>query len=204
MDFITTADVEAALGRELAEDEEERALFYIKMVSTYISKYTGVSFEQQEVTVSLKSDFYGVVELPGGPVTEVSSVEYYDGFNPLDWQWDGTDQIYNLSPKVGVRVTYTRGYATVPEDIEVIVQNAVVKLIESPTGQETGPLFQYEVGDVKETYKPPFSVGMLNGLFTDIDKLILDEYRITATSWRIGFTQADPTVLKSTESFLFE
>lgn len=204
MDLTSIDALEAALGHELESGDEGQAQYYITLVSRYIEAYTRVKFEETTTTIHTKSDYYGVVELPGGPVVSVDEVLYFHGSEPPGWQWDGDDMIYGLEPKIAVDVTYTYGYDSIPEEIAAIATEGAKRLMLSPDGQEAGPLLRYKVGDVEEMYKPPFKIGIGGGLFNDLETMILDEYRVTATTWRIGFTQPTIPQIPESESALFE
>lgn len=188
--------LEQALGRQIQEDETSTANYYIRQVSAYITNYTGLVFDTDEDgspgelrTDRYKSDYYGIIELHGGPVGSVSEVKMWanQGDHPT-WQWDGLNQVYNLRPHETVDITYSIGYTVIPEDLKMVATEGVKRLFDSPSGQETGPLTKYRVGDVEETYRA-VDVGSLGGLFNDLEKMILDSYRVTMTTWRLGFAQ---------------
>lgn len=187
MNLITIEELEAALGSDIESGEEAQVAHYISLISTYIKSYTGAKFSPEEVTDRFRSDYYGVVELPG-PVSEISDVRYYYGQQAV-WRWDGYNQIYDLRPEVAVDVTYTSGYSEIPADIKMVATEGAKRLYYSPAGQENGPLVRYRVGDVEEQYKAPFNIGIGAGIFNDLETYILDKYRITETTFRIGFTQ---------------
>lgn len=187
MDLIGIEDVEAALGDSLESGEETQVGYYISLVSAYIESYTNVKFAPEEVTARFKTDYYGTVDLPG-PVSSVEDVHYYYGLQ-AEWRWDGYNQIYDLQPEVAVDVEFVAGYSTVPNDIKMVAIEAVKRLYFSPAGQENGPLLRYRVGDVEEMYKPAFNIGIGGGLFNDLETYILDKYKVTASTLRVGFTQ---------------
>lgn len=203
MDLITLDEAEEALGQTLDNAQQELVLRFIRLVSTYITSYTGVSFGQV-VTASIraKADYYGVVELPGGPVQEVTSVHYFYGGEPGCWEWDGLDEIYGLSPNAVVDITYKHGYAQIPDDIREVATEVVKRVFLSPDGQG-GALFKYRVGDVEEMYSGTFG-GMGRGMFNDLEKLILDQYRVTAKTYRTGFHLPDPPSIPSSDTALYE
>lgn len=192
---LTTLELlEQALGRELTGDEALTANYLIDLVSTYIETYTGIIVDDDESpgeqqSLRVKSDYYGTVTLTGGPVASVDSVKMWasQGEHPC-WQWDGLNQVYGLRGNETVDITYTVGYAVVPKDIQMVATQGVKRLFDSPSGQETGPVTKYRVGDVEESYRA-VDVGALGGLFNDLERTILEEYRTTETTWRLGWTQ---------------
>jgi len=203
-DLITVVDLEAALGRELTEDEEGKADYIVSLISSYIQTYTGLSFELQTTTIRMKSDYYGAVQLPGGNIQEILEVNYYYGAEAV-YYWDGIDMIFGLEPAQAVDVRYSYGYTEVPDEIVKVATQAAKRLLLTPDGAEPGSLFKYRVGDVEEMYSGAFgSLG--RGMFNDLEKLILDQYRITATTMRTGFTFPDVPINKfpESDSALFE
>lgn len=205
MGLITIAQLEEALVEELNAEETAHGEYCIRVVSTYVRSYTGISFEPTTSTFRAKSDYYGIIELMGHPIHEILDVTYvHDGSAPWDWHWDGMNEIYGLSPRVAVDVTYEHGYVDVPEDITMLVTEASKRLFLLPDGQERGPLSKYRVGDVEEMYKPPWDTG-IGGLFNDLERLILDEYRTQMQTWRVGFAQTPhPPSIPESDDALFE
>ncbi len=208
MDLIDTVDVEEALGRTLTTAETEQVPYYITLISNFIKTYTDVTFESVTETVKVKADYYGVVQLPADPIASVSDVKLGNGGTLQMWSWDGGQEIYDLPAKAVVNITFTHGYDTVPEDIRSVAQQAVKRLLLAPEGQDSGPLMRYRVGDVEEEFRPPFGrFGLGAGTFNDLEKFILDNYRITTGTRRIGFAQPEAQggfPPPSTDDALFE
>lgn len=204
MDLTTPENLEAAIGRTLTAEETPQAEYYISLVSQYIISYTDYEFGTEVIEgYKIKSDYYGVVVLPG-PVQEVTDVRYYYGEQAV-WQFDGDDQVYGLYPSITVLVDYTRGLGAVPAEIESVATEGAKRLFLSPGGQENGPLIRYKVGDVEEMYKAPFNIGIGGGVFNDLETLILDKYRTKASTFRVGFTQSQaPPVMPQSDTALFE
>jgi hypothetical protein len=200
MGLITVEDFEDAIGRTLDADEVATVEYGIALVSRYVRSYTGVSFVFTEDDVlRCKSDYYGRVEL-NEPVESVASVEHHDGGTVWGWHWDGLGEIYNLPPMTVVDVTYSHGYDEVPADIHDVAVEAVRRYLVDPELQEVSAR---KVGDVQEQYAVDTSLA--GSLFNDIDRFILDGYRGTMTTLRIGFAQPDPKPWpQSTDTALFE
>lgn len=189
MELTSISNLESALGRDLTSDEEAVAPYYISLVSDYISAYTGLKFDLETVSLRLKSDYYGVVELPGGPVAGVVDVKYYYDSGVAEWEWDGDNQIFGLEPKVAVDVTYAVGYLEPPGDLQRVATQVVKRMLLSPNG-EPGSVFRQRVGDVEEMLTGNFG-GLGRGMFNDFERLVMDQYRQTATTWRTGYTNPD-------------
>ncbi len=204
--LITVDDLEVALGETIDPSDEAQAEYFIRLISTYIETYTGKNFSIQSDTVRLRSDYYGIIELPGGPVVEVEAVKPFVGGSSVDYRWDGNVTIFNLTPNTVLDVTYTYGYEEVPEDIQMVCTEAVKKLWLSPDGQEEGPKIRRKVGDVEEMYQVGFNIGMAGGLFNDLEVLILDDYRTRFRTMHQGFALPDVDMDKipSSDSALYE
>lgn len=205
MELITVDDLEVALNEPIDASDETYAEYLIRLISTYIETYTGKTFTVQEDTVRLRSDFYGVIQLPGGPIIEVEDVTHFYG-STIEWQWDGNVTIFELPANTVVDITYTFGYSSVPDDIQMVCTEAVKKLWLSPNGQEDGPKIRRKVGDVEEMYQVGFNIGMGLGLFNDLETLILDDYRTRFRTMYQGFKQQEVPMDKipSSDSALFE
>lgn len=146
MALATVDDLEDRLGRELTESEAARADAILDDVSAAVILYTGQTFTEATTTIRLKVK-YGVVRLPQRPVTEVDAVEDLNG-NDVTFEWDTRDRIdvtisgwlnsfemepYRL-PQRYVNVTYTHGYATVPDAIVGVVCSIALRTLgQSPT-----------------------------------------------------------------------
>jgi hypothetical protein len=187
--------LEESLGRELTLEETPVAEYYIRLISAYIINYTGLEFDDPdesppgETSIRVKSDYYGIVSLGGGSVTDVSSVKMWgsQGEHP-SWRWDGLNEVFGLRPNETVDITYIVGHSTVPSDLELVATEGVRRLFDSPTGDIDGPRTKYRVGDVEESYRA-VDISLLGGLFNDFEKMILDSYRTTMTTWHLGFAQ---------------
>lgn len=199
MELTTLASLEEALGRPITPEEETQAGYIIKLISQYVVSYTGVSFEvKEDFVLRVKSDYYGRVQLPGGMVHSVDSVQYVQNpswtLTARDFTWDGMTEIFNLYPNAVVDVVYTFGFDEIPDEIALVATEAARRLFDSPAGagEIVGQLSRYKVGDIEEAFKGSQGLQELaGGLFNDMDKLILDDYRVTETTYAVGFTQTD-------------
>lgn len=204
MALITLTDLEPAVGKDLTGDEA--ATYAIELVSMYIRVYTDTSFEEVTETITYKADYYGRVQL-NTPVTEVSGVVYYNDQPVFDWQWDGWGEVYGIKPNHTVKVTYTHGFTDVPNDVKYVAIEAAKRLYVTPDRYNLGMLMQFNVGDVSEWYNSRMNNPMLaQGLFNDLEKLTLDNYRETNTTLRLGYHQPDnpESLPPDSESAIFE
>lgn len=188
--LATIAQVEARLARDLTGADETRMQALLDDASAAVRGYTGQEFTSSSTTLRLKART-GVLRLPQRPVTAVASVEDTDG-NALSYEWMGDDRIYlwSLSPLnaweinisrtrlLYVDITYTHGYAAVPDDIVAVVcQMASRAYGISPTdsGRQSESIqgYSYSVGGAAASG----GVGMLND-----ERAVLDRYRRPGSS----------------------
>lgn len=182
--LATVADLEARLGRPLTEDETVRAASLLAGASANVRAYTGQDFTEDETTARIRVRS-GRVRLPQRPVTEVASVESMAG-DPLTFTWHAGEWL-RLDPEVTafdyepfrtnptfVDVTYTHGFATVPDVVvEVVVQAATRAL--GVSADSAGTVSQ-TIDGYSETRVPAVVAGPL-GLLIE-EREVLDRYRI--------------------------
>lgn len=196
-DLCTPDDVEARCLRTLTGAEEDRATVLISDASAWVRAYTRCDFTQGETTVTLRASG-SVVKLPQRPVVSISQVQVRDYLGHLFpmpiYGFDGIDRIdlgsypavLNLPETIltdtwqwTVDVTYTHGYATVPDDVVGVVASAVAGLFNTPTAGVAG---------VSTQSAGPYTVGLNASAqtgrvtFTDDDRRILNRYRRGAVS----------------------
>lgn len=169
----------------------ERALALLDDASAVVRGYTGQDFTQATTTdrVQVKR---GWVKLPQRPVTAVSAVVDTND-NTILFEWlsgdrvqiqPNLDEFSNVPWQGGLKwvdVTYTHGYATVPDEIVAVVcQIAGRALGTSPdaaalTSEGIGS-YQYATGGAAASG----AAGMLAG-----ERAVLDRYRRHARSTSI-------------------
>lgn len=192
-DLATSADVEAFLGRSLTASESTRVDALLADASAAVRNYTGQQFDMDETTERLKVR-NGRIRLSQRPVTDVASVVDMNG-NDITFTWyvgsvidlaDAPPDSWSFEPyKNGltvVDVTYTHGYAAVPDDIVAVVRSIVAKALS--VAPEYAGITQQTVGDVSVSYgsfAAAGGVGMLND-----HRVILDRYRVEGGSYRFG------------------
>lgn len=176
-------EIESALGRDLSTAEEGRATYYINAISAFIASYCDlVAFEEvTDDTIRLQADYYGIIELGGGPISSVATVTDVDGTEAVGWAFDGSSMITGLEPFQTVDVVYTHGKDTIPEDLVALATDAVIGCIAL---QVSGPLKTRTVGDVTYAFQEGTSVGVT------LQESVLDRYRTTEFTFRTGPTTA--------------
>lgn len=192
-------DVEDNLGRTLTAGEITRASTLLNRASQLIRSYTGLTFTLVTDDVAVMRITAGRVRLPQRPVTAVSKVALvgYDGVQryTVPFIWDGLDEVtmfgdylvLNL-PEIlhdvythTAEITYSHGYATVPDDIRDLTAEVVARVYQSPST----PGVQYQTAG-------PFSVRVADGygsgqvVLTDADKQLLDDGGYRRGAFTVG------------------
>lgn len=180
--LIDISDLEEALGYEIATEDLGPTQALINRVSTFIETYTDVKFELvEDAELKLTSDYWGLIDLPE-PVVEVVSVKNWrDDSNVVYWDYNGSDQLFNLYPAQTVVVTLTYGYATVPDDIFNVAIDMCVSVIAPPRASE---VTTKTVGDITEKYAAYSSLAQFMDTFS---KTVLDRYRTHEWNQRLGY-----------------
>ena len=180
--LATVADLEARAGRAFSVDEVTRAEALLDGASARVRAYTGQQFDQDTTTDRLRVR-NGRIRLPQRPVTAVSVIADTDG-NDVAFTWYAGDLIdvgwssradrepYTYSTR-WLDVTYTHGYATIPDDVVEVVCQMVLRAFgvdPEATGlsQESIGSYSYSVG----TTAASGSVGLLGD-----ERAALDVYR---------------------------
>ena len=181
-DLATVADLEARLGRSLDATETARAEALLAGASARVRSYTGQEFEQSTSTDRVRVRD-GRVRLPQRPVTAVTAIADTDG-NDVDFTWYAGELVdvgwSSRIDRIGYRystrwldVTYTHGYATIPDDVVEVVCQMVLRAFgvdpeASGLSQESIGSYSYSVGAVAASG----SVGLLGD-----ERGALDVYR---------------------------
>lgn len=184
--LVDLEDIIVVMGREPASAEEAAQWqFYIDTVSSFINGYVSVSFElKTDDVVRYQADYYGMIDLGGDPISSVDSVKNARTQVETYWDWDMMSTIGRLDPHEVVDVTYTHGYASVPDDISKMATQAVVGVLGHGA---TGPITSFTVGDVTESYAVPQDSAEAYVVF--LSKQVLDRYSDMYGSWRLGHNQ---------------
>lgn len=181
--LLTIEDITEATGNSPSSPEEEaRWQHYIDAVSAFINGYVSVTFESvTDDTIRYRADYYGVIDLGGDPVSSVSSVKDWQTQTAVNYGWDGLCYLFDLEPNQVVDVTFTHGYASVPDDIRFMATEAVLGVLGLGA---TGPLKSFTVGDVTEVYTA--GVQEEPTAVVSLSRSVLMRYTDVETSWRLG------------------
>ena len=179
-DLITPGDIEARVGRPLTDAEQNRLAAVVRDVSAAIRSYTGQTItlvEDDEVRLRVVG---GQIRLPQRPVVEVSAVTSTTG-TALSYEWNGIEHAdvttwagnYWPTHQDLVDVTYTHGYATVPDDIvavacQVAIRSLAVAIDSTAMQQESIGGYSYTLGGAAANG----ALGFLAG-----ERQVLDRYR---------------------------
>lgn len=183
--LATLADINARRATALTSAEEVRVEAILRDASAAVRGYTGQHLTEATETLRIKART-GVVRLPQRPVTAVSVVEDPDD-NAISFEWWGDDRVYvggltplnqwelnmRRAPVVYLDITYTHGYATIPDDIVAVVcqiaaRAAGVNPEDSGKTSETITNYSYSTGGAAAAG----GVGMLSD-----ERSVLDRYR---------------------------
>ncbi len=191
-DLVTATELAAYLQRDLDTSSATQA---VAQASAIVRAWTRQNIDQQTYTgVKLPIESYDWswgVQLPQRPVTAVSSVavngttyvlgtDYaWNGFSP----WIRLSQITRSSASFQddpvATVTYTAGYATVPDEVKSVVCAVAGRIYDNPTGLRT-----YAIDDHSETYAG--ADDQLAGMaLLAPEQAILKRYRAAAGSVRV-------------------
>lgn len=182
--LTSPADIQAAIGRPPADAAESaRWGYYISSISAFVNNYVTDSFELlADDIVRLQADYYGIIELPGGPIVSVSSIsEWDDPTQEVGYYYNGLAAVSGLNPLAVVNVTYTHGHDAIPLDVKYLVTDAIVSVLGLTGG--TGALKSLTVGDVTETY-----ADGTGAVVVQLSRFTLDAYTTTEYTMRLGGT----------------
>jgi len=119
--LATAADLSA---RQYDVTNTTRVTAALAAASASVRDAAGCSISQETSTITLWGGDSRTLDLPGGPITDVSSVSSSD-IDVTGWRLaDGSLWLargWGACEPVAVTVTYTHGYPTVPEDIVDLV-----------------------------------------------------------------------------------
>jgi hypothetical protein len=151
--LATTQDA-ADYGYTLPPDTASALL---TRASTRVRRAAGQPITQSTSTVRLNPDRNTLV-LPAPPITAVTAVSQVNLDGTLtaltegtDWIWDGDAITFASLTVARAEVTYTHGYATVPDGLVELVCQIANRLSATPDGTE-GLLRQRSIDDYSETF----------------------------------------------------
>lgn len=159
-DLITTD--EASTFLQLTDPDLDRLGQAITRVSSRVQRYCNrVSLTQvEDDEITMAGSYSYELPLPKGPVTEVSAVTV-DGSSVSDWDLvkdklirssldDASPFVTPTTPHWGgphvvVAVTYTHGFATVPDEVKDVCFDLLAMAWHNPTGVRSQAIDGYSV-----------------------------------------------------------
>lgn len=183
--FASVADLEAFLAKDFAAGAETiQAQAALDTATAEIKAWTGQTIEQASDTVVLDPNAAGVVFLPQVPVTAVSAVSV-DGTaltvaSDVDWYSYGAlyrdDNTTWGTERQTVSVTYTHGYATIPDDLKRVCVKRAARILAIP--MLGGPAVTTDAeGNINERR---WSMSPLDGeeAFDEGDRAVMSAYKV--------------------------
>lgn len=186
--LATSDDVVERLGRALTAAESARIDTLLIDASNAVRAYSNQNFTAEESTVTLKVN-NRAVRLPQRPITAVASVQDVLD-NAVSFTWYAGDEFITLPSllylnafelnfppgyTIGrVKVAYTHGYDTTPDDVVGIAAQIAARALGTPadeTGEPSETIGSYSHGPTMAS--GPFAL-------LDDEKRILDRYRVGA------------------------
>jgi len=190
-------DVASRLGRDVTETEAIRLEPLLSDASAQVRRYCRRDFLMHAAETQVLYGHDGEIYLPGSPVQSVQSVALDGGGTflpdiPVPWfTFDGVQTI-RLGAGSGIinlpeawsetgeypgtyKVTYTWGYADVPDDVNMVVANAALSVLTAPTaaagviGESIGPY----------SYRLERGGGGVAVALSAADLMLLKDYRGT-------------------------
>lgn len=191
-DFITVVNLASYLQRDL---DTASATIAVAGASGIVRAYTRQNLDSQTYTaIKLPIESFDTtwgVRLPQRPVTAVTTVTvngttYVSG---TDYAWNGYSPLIRLAWRqwstsafqddpVAV-VTYTAGYATVPDEVKAVAYAVAARQYDNPTGARS-----WQIDDASET-KAGADDDLAGVSLLKAERDILDRYRPRAGSVRV-------------------
>lgn len=187
--FATAEDLATYLAQ--GDIDTARAELLLTQATAKMKRYVGQDIEQAQTTIELRLKA-GSVYLPQRPVVSVDTVRFrnFTGTftNAQAFIFDGIDRVYGWDSSyilnlpepwwdegyqpVIVEVTYTHGFAVVPEDLQAIAVGLAARSFALSGG---GAYQQERVGEYEYRVNEAFV-----GVFLPDEKIVMDAYRRTA------------------------
>lgn len=193
--FATEAELEAYTGTSIATD---RARILLDMASAAIRAYCRQTFTRTTTTAVFPGTFGSALVLPERPVTAITLVKIGDTTLTVDtdYVWDGqhtlhrgtkVDGVLSVNgpdylingwgdwggPGAQVSVTYTHGFAIIPNDIKGVCLALAARTLGSPDGVNSESVGSYSVS----YSRTGGAVSLL-----DEERALLDRYRVRVFS----------------------
>lgn len=194
MAFATNTELEDWLGYSLDASETDRATLFVEVATGTIQAYTRQTISEVSAdAIELRGTWEHVLELPERPVTAVTSVtvdgvaqtvtdDYLVVRNELrrpnaeyhNWQMPSND-FYPFTktgwggPSAVVAVTYTHGFATIPDEVKGMCLSLAARAFTNP-----------EMAAMRIVDAQTFQYGQRHLDLTNGEKTILSKYRRTS------------------------
>lgn len=173
--FATAEELAALLRTTFDASESVQADSILTLASGVVQGHLRQTVRQVVGDVLVRRGTWDTrFRLPERPVTAVSVVSI--GGTALtadDWYLQGDELVRTVGwggPSVEVSVTYTHGYATIPDDIKAVVLQSAVRAWSNPSGIAQESL---------EGYSITYARGNSGVVLFESEKAILDRYRRT-------------------------
>lgn len=164
--MISISDLEAFLQQVLGEDYPVEAQAACDMATSVVEEYCKRSFARvadDELTLRWRPS----IVLPNPPVTAVTSFEV-DG-EPATYDLDESGRIWPTVRGDSINLTYTHGYAKVPEAVRLVAVRIAARIFKNPQGRVS-----YSADSLQFQGSPETSPRIL----TDNEMGILRRYRL--------------------------
>lgn len=183
MTALATLDDIAAVSRAVPEADEDRVNRLLDMVSASVRRYTGQTFDLiEDDTVTVYPVDGEITEL-AWPITEATASQ---NGTPVDVEPGPSGHLYRVVSGVRrpwsyrpVIVVYTHGYATVPDDIAMVVAEVTASRWNAASVNPTmitGSTSQDVAGySESQSFRLPTEAGEA---WSALHRTILDGYRL--------------------------
>src|SRR5688572_24065119 len=140
--FATVSEYEARYGDV---DDDAPLQIALNQATRLIQVYTGQTlFEVEDDEIVLDGNDFGIVMLPQWPVTAIEEVVLDDDDDPLvfgadeDYVWTSSGVLRRIGGAWGlgygnIAITYTHGYAEIPDDIKLRTMQIARAILTSDT-----------------------------------------------------------------------
>lgn len=129
--MIAISDLEAFLQQDLTDYAEESQAA-CDQASAVVEDYCKRSFAQvvnDEITLRWRPS----IVLPNPPVSIITSVEI-DG-TAAEYELDDWGRLWAMTRGSDIAITYTHGFATIPETVKLVAVRLAARIFKNPVGR---------------------------------------------------------------------
>ena len=175
--LVDVADIEAALGRELRDEEKTRALFVADKLSAAFRQRARQTFTVETYVHRLKVDAGGRVYPTRAPLVKVRAVVTDDG-QPIPYEQRHGVITVAATASEFVVATYTAGLTEVPAAVRLQLADSVRRILLIPDAASQGATQMTETtGPFTQTRQyATWAVGG-QALLSPDDQALADAYR---------------------------